>query len=315
MSSRLTVLPAGRPDPDPMSVLTSSRMQYVLDEAREKFDWVIVDTPPVGLMPDAHLLAAMVDGAVLIVGAGMSPHRTVAKAAEVIGRDRILGVVLNRVQDTDTSHDGYYYSSYYGSGTTAETLMFIPEVALTGAHRARWSASRRRSSRCAVAAGGVAAARWRCAWLLFRRRARLAEDAVRRGGVPAMPVLLGSVRLPHRVRSARAVRPPDPGARRDQRHSGGHLFLVPAADHRPRRVHLSAGVVLVSLVTGWRVAFEWITRTLGPRERLLLVGTGAGAVELARELHRAAPHARRARSSDSSIPIRHKSAGRCSTRA
>jgi capsular exopolysaccharide synthesis family protein len=115
LSSRLTVLPAGRPDPDPMSVLTSSRMQYVLDEAREKFDWVIVDTPPVGLMPDAHLLAAMVDGAVLIVGAGMSSHRAVAKAAEVIGRERILGVVLNRVNDGDLSHDGYY-TYYYNTG-------------------------------------------------------------------------------------------------------------------------------------------------------------------------------------------------------
>lgn len=118
VSSRLTVLPAGRPDPDPMSVLTSSRMQYVLDEAREKFDWVIVDTPPVGLMPDAHLLAAMVDGAVLIIGAGMSPHRTVAKAAEVIGRERILGVVLNRMEDSNMSHDGYYYS-YYSNNSTS----------------------------------------------------------------------------------------------------------------------------------------------------------------------------------------------------
>jgi capsular exopolysaccharide synthesis family protein len=116
VSSHLTVLPAGRPDPDPMSVLTSSRMQYVLDEAREKFDWVIVDTPPVGLMPDAHLLAAMVDGALLIIGAGMSPHRAVAKAADVIGRDRILGVVLNRVGRTDMSHGAYYYS-YYGTPT------------------------------------------------------------------------------------------------------------------------------------------------------------------------------------------------------
>ena len=112
VSSHLTVLPAGRPDPDPMSVLTSSRMQYVLDEAREKFDWVIVDTPPVGLMPDAHLLAAMVDGALLIIGAGMSPHRAVAKAAEVIGRDRILGVVLNRVARNDMSHGSYYYLYY-----------------------------------------------------------------------------------------------------------------------------------------------------------------------------------------------------------
>jgi sugar transferase (PEP-CTERM system associated) len=47
---------------------------------------------------------------------------------------------------------------------------------------------------------------------------------------------------------------------------------------------LSAGVVLL-VITAWRVAFEWITRTLGPRERLLLIGTGPGAVELARELH------------------------------
>jgi sugar transferase (PEP-CTERM system associated) len=47
---------------------------------------------------------------------------------------------------------------------------------------------------------------------------------------------------------------------------------------------LSAGVVLL-VITGWRVAFEWITRALGPRERLLLIGTGPGAIELARELH------------------------------
>jgi protein-tyrosine kinase len=115
VSPRLTVLPAGRPDPDPMSILTSSRMQYVLDEAREKFDWVIVDTPPVGLMPDAHLLAAMVDGALLIIGSAMSPHRSVAKAAEVIGRERILGVVLNRVDPADLTHDGYYYPYYVKS--------------------------------------------------------------------------------------------------------------------------------------------------------------------------------------------------------
>jgi sugar transferase (PEP-CTERM system associated) len=47
---------------------------------------------------------------------------------------------------------------------------------------------------------------------------------------------------------------------------------------------LSAGVVLL-VITGWRVVFEWITRALGPRERLLLIGTGPGAIELARELH------------------------------
>jgi sugar transferase (PEP-CTERM system associated) len=47
---------------------------------------------------------------------------------------------------------------------------------------------------------------------------------------------------------------------------------------------MSAAVVLI-VITGWRIAFEWITRALGPRARLLLIGTGPGAIELARELH------------------------------
>ena len=52
-----------------------------------------------------------------------------------------------------------------------------------------------------------------------------------------------------------------------------------------RGVFIFSAAVLLIVITGWRVAFEWITRTLGPRERLLLIGTGPGAIELARELH------------------------------
>jgi capsular exopolysaccharide synthesis family protein len=100
VSPQLTLLPAGRPDSDPMSVLTSSRMRTVLDEAREKFDWVIVDTPPLGLLPDAHLLARMVDGTVLVVAAGCTSYQSAARAAELLGRNRILGVVLNRVDES-----------------------------------------------------------------------------------------------------------------------------------------------------------------------------------------------------------------------
>ena len=51
-----------------------------------------------------------------------------------------------------------------------------------------------------------------------------------------------------------------------------------------RGVFIIAAVLVISLVIGWRVAFEWMTRRVGPRERLLLVGTTDGAVALAREL-------------------------------
>jgi capsular exopolysaccharide synthesis family protein len=114
ISPRLSVLPAGRPSADPMEALTSSRMIKILDEAASVFDWIIIDTPPVGLLPDANLLAAMMDGAIFVVAAGRTPCAVVQKAIDALGRDRILGVVLNRVHEADAMHGDYYYR-YYGS--------------------------------------------------------------------------------------------------------------------------------------------------------------------------------------------------------
>jgi sugar transferase (PEP-CTERM system associated) len=51
-----------------------------------------------------------------------------------------------------------------------------------------------------------------------------------------------------------------------------------------RGVFLLAAMMVTSLIIAWRIAFEWVTRMIGPRERLLLVGTGAAAVKLAREI-------------------------------
>ncbi len=96
VSPRLTILPAGMPNSDPMAGLTSRRMQSLIDEAREAFDWVIIDTPPVGLLTDANLLASMVDGAVLVIKAGSTPYDLVKRAVDTIGPSKLLGVVLNQ---------------------------------------------------------------------------------------------------------------------------------------------------------------------------------------------------------------------------
>jgi protein-tyrosine kinase len=114
VSPRLTLLTAGRPDPDPMSSLTSDRMRRVIDEAAARFDWVIVDTPPVGLLPDAKLLANMVQGILIVVQAGKTSYTLVQRAVAALGRERILGVVLNQA-DEGTSHVGDGYYDYYES--------------------------------------------------------------------------------------------------------------------------------------------------------------------------------------------------------
>ena len=110
VSPNLTVLPAGHPTHDPMAGLTSDRMRRLLEEARESFDWVIIDTPPTVLLSDAHLLASMVDGTILVVRANETPFDLIKRATEAIGRSRILGVVLNGAESVQTN----YYYNYYG---------------------------------------------------------------------------------------------------------------------------------------------------------------------------------------------------------
>ena len=119
ISDTLTLLPAGRPDPDPMSSLTSTRMGEILKEAAARFDWVIVDTSPVGLLADANLLSTMVDGALLVVRAHQTPHQAVIKALEHLGRDRVLGVVLNAIEGGAKTHE--YYGRYAPTDATAGT--------------------------------------------------------------------------------------------------------------------------------------------------------------------------------------------------
>ena len=116
VSARLSVLTAGPRSTDPMALLTSDRMRRVLTDASETFDWVLLDTPPVVLMPDAHLLAAMVDGALLVVAAEETRYPLVQQAVRIIGRERILGVVLNRATSNGASHAyaSYRYYPYYG---------------------------------------------------------------------------------------------------------------------------------------------------------------------------------------------------------
>ena len=115
----LWVLTAGRATADPMSTLVSSAMKHLLEEARETFDWVVVDTPPIAILPDANLLASMIDTALLVVSAQATPYPMVQRAAQAIGPSRILGVVLNRAEASGMpSGYGYYTRPEQSRSTT-----------------------------------------------------------------------------------------------------------------------------------------------------------------------------------------------------
>jgi capsular exopolysaccharide synthesis family protein len=112
VSERLWVLPSGRVEENPLAGLSSERMRGFLDAAAGRFDWVLVDTPPVGLLPDAHVLGRLVQASVFVIRAGGTPFATVEKAIAELGRDCIIGTVLNNV-DPSTLQISEYYGHYY----------------------------------------------------------------------------------------------------------------------------------------------------------------------------------------------------------
>jgi protein-tyrosine kinase len=108
LTDTLTLLPAGLPDSDPLSGLTSVRLQALIQEAAEKFDWVIVDTPPLAATTDAALLCPLVGAVLLVVRAGCTPLEDVKQAVDALGRERILGIVLNASDQAEASTYEYY---------------------------------------------------------------------------------------------------------------------------------------------------------------------------------------------------------------
>ena len=107
MSDSLALLPGGKPDSDPMAGLTSGRMRQIIQQASASYDWVILDTPPISLQPDAGLLGAMVEAVLLVIGAGVAPAASVESAIEAVGREKVVGVVLNRVEESPSDEAAY----------------------------------------------------------------------------------------------------------------------------------------------------------------------------------------------------------------
>ena len=112
VSPKLSVLPAGRPERNPMEALTSERMRKVLEESASAFDWVLLDSPPVGIMPDANLLAALTDGVIFVIAAGSTPYSMIERAVSQIGSEHIVGTVLNRMEEAASPESDYYHAYY-----------------------------------------------------------------------------------------------------------------------------------------------------------------------------------------------------------
>lgn len=110
----LDILPAGHRPPNPSELLGSNSMSTFLETQRESYRWILLDAPPVLAVTDPAVLAARVDGTVLVMKAGETDQRAAWRCVQQLERinARLVGAVLNEIRP-GRSADGYYLDYYY----------------------------------------------------------------------------------------------------------------------------------------------------------------------------------------------------------
>lgn len=124
----VVVMGAGPIPPNPSELLGSETMRALLQQLSDRFDYVIIDAPPLLPVTDAAVVSRLADGAIVVVGAGVINREDVTRALESLDTvdAKVLGIVMNRVPTTGASGYRYYGERY---GYTSHTTPQAPEAA------------------------------------------------------------------------------------------------------------------------------------------------------------------------------------------
>ncbi|MBQ3934692.1 MAG: CpsD/CapB family tyrosine-protein kinase [Clostridia bacterium] len=112
----LDIMFSGAMAPNPAELLNSDQFAILVEDARELYDLVIIDSPPLGAVIDAAVIAKQCDGAILIISANTISRSFAHGVVEQLRRSEcpVMGVVLNRVEIHSGKYGSYYkYGKYY----------------------------------------------------------------------------------------------------------------------------------------------------------------------------------------------------------
>ena len=109
------LLPAGQPLEDSVSFLQSNfTAQLIKGLLSTSFSWIVIDSPPTTPVADILALKAQADGTMLVARAGVTPREAIEESTRILGRDHVLGIILNGAEGLHRT-----YSKYYGYGKSA----------------------------------------------------------------------------------------------------------------------------------------------------------------------------------------------------
>ena len=111
---KLTILPGGRPVKNPAELLSSRKMSQLLHELKSRYSdrYIVIDSPPPKLTSETNVIARQVDGIILIVKYRSTPKKLVAELTAMLGKEKMLGVVINMCDFKSASHSYNKYGKY-----------------------------------------------------------------------------------------------------------------------------------------------------------------------------------------------------------
>ena len=138
----LSLITSGRLPPNPTDLLGSNRMRDLLNKLLDQCDLLVLDAPPILGMADAPVVAAQVDGSLLVLDFGRTRSGTAQQAVNALKQvgARVVGVVLNRIPPRQNGHYYYYYYSDDGNGSQTKRKSTSPNARAIGQHERRGKA-------------------------------------------------------------------------------------------------------------------------------------------------------------------------------
>lgn len=103
------LMPAGAPPENPLELMQSGKLAQLLDQLATKFDWIVIDSPPVLPLADTSVWARFADGILLVVRAGRTERPALQRGLGALEHSKMLGLVVNNSTDNDEED---YYSRY-----------------------------------------------------------------------------------------------------------------------------------------------------------------------------------------------------------
>jgi protein-tyrosine kinase len=111
---KLIILPSGVPPSNPTELMSSKKMRSLLEEVKSRYDdrFILIDSPPPSMAAETNAISQYVDGVIVVARAGKTPRDAIADTIDRIGREKMIGLVLNQAERSSMKYYGYEKSYY-----------------------------------------------------------------------------------------------------------------------------------------------------------------------------------------------------------